>query len=123
MNKKLITAVIRNLGGRNSLKDIANHGIDGGFGGFIYYSDTVKFFKNNREEIIALVLEMSQEFGENPIKFVQSFNCLHNNYNNAEGEAEIARALYGRLASDDTQIPNALAWFAAEEVARHETDE
>jgi hypothetical protein len=39
-------------------------------------------------------------------------------YNDASGEAEIARALYGRLERDDTQIPNALTWFAAEEVAR-----
>jgi len=78
MNKKLITAVKRNLGGdvKQQLKDITNHGISGGFGGFIYYSDTVKFFKNNRAEIIELVREMAQEFGQDPIEFVASFNCL-----------------------------------------------
>ncbi len=37
-------------------------------------------------------------------------------------EIGAARALYGRLASDDTQVANALAWFAAEEVARSIVD-
>ena len=76
MNKKLIKAVIRQLGGRDSLQDIANHGIDGGFSGFIYHSDTVKFFKRNRAEIVELVKEMADELGEEPIELVCMFNCL-----------------------------------------------
>lgn len=69
-----------------------------------------------------LVKELADDFGQTPIQFVASFNCLNGNYSDSEGEAEISRALYGRLASDDTQVPNALAWFALEEVARFETD-
>ena len=122
MNAKLTAAVIRQLGGRESLEDIANHGIDGGFTGFIYYSDTIKFFKVNRALIVELVKEMAEDLGETPIGLVASFNCLKMDTHKAEDEAEISRALYGRLESDDTQVPNALAWFAAEEVARAETD-
>ena len=129
METKLINAVKRNLGGdkdgiKTTLQDVANHGADGGYNGFIYYTDTIKFFKNNRAEIVALVKEYADEFGQTPIEFVASFNCLktNNRAERAELEDEIGRALYGRLAADDTQVPNALAWFALEEVARHETD-
>jgi hypothetical protein len=122
MNKKLQTAVIRQLGGRESLQDIANHGIDGGFPGFTYYTDTIRFFKNNRREIVEMVTEYAQDFGQTPIELVASFSCLKMNTHDPEDEAEISRALYGRLNSDDTQVPNALAWFAAEEVSRALTD-
>lgn len=143
MDKKLINAVVKQLTGnakidqdtRDALRDVANHGADGGFGGFIYYSETVKFFKKNRALILELVNEYAQEFGQSPIDFVHSFNCLKpspaDKYGGGysrqqdinETQAEIARALYGRLKSDDTQVPNALAWFALEEVARHITDQ
>jgi hypothetical protein len=124
MNTKLIKAVIDQLGGeRDYLQDIANHGIDGGYSGFIYYSDTIEFFKKNRKLILELVFEMAEEFGQTPIEFVRGFNCLKNTFDNAaEAEAEISRALYGRIAEDDTQVPNALAWLAGEEVARYEVD-
>ena len=84
MNKKLINAVIENLGYDNQndpdciedLKNITNHGIDCGYGGFVYYSETTSFFNENRKEIIELVKEMSFELGDGMIEFVASFNCL-----------------------------------------------
>lgn len=42
----------------STLEDICNHGIDGGFGDFIYYADTVEFFDNNRDDIIELAIEL-----------------------------------------------------------------
>jgi hypothetical protein len=129
MNSKLIKAVSDQLGSdgeelKTTFQDISNHGIDGGYGGFVYYSDTIEFFKKNRKEIVELVVEMSEEFGQTPIEFVRGFNCLKNTFENAaEAEAEISRALYGRLSKDDTQVPNALAWFAGEEVARYMVDQ
>lgn len=119
MNKKLTNAVIRNLGGRNYLEDVANHDAGGGFAGFIYYSDTVKFFKNNRKEIVELVKEMAQDFGMDSVSLVAGFNCLTDDFETRES---IARCLYGRMNDSDTQTANALAWFALEEVARAETD-
>ena len=122
MNKKLENSVIRQLGLTRkdadlipTLNDIVNHGIGGGFSGFIYYTETIRFFKKNRTVIVDLVREMAQDFGQNPVDMVAGFNCLTDDFETRE---EIARALYGRLRSDDTQVANALAWFAAEEVAR-----
>lgn len=115
---KLDRAVIRQLGGRESLADIANCGIDGGFTGFIYYTDTVAFFKRNRKEICELVKSMADEFGQSPMEFVASFNCLKGN----DWEREIGECLYGRVSADNYTVPNALAWFAAEETARKLTD-
>ena len=119
MDAKLKNAVIRQLGGRDELEDIANHGADAGWSGFTYYSETVKFYKAHRAEIVNLVKEMAEEFGQSPLNFVASFNCLKSA---GEYEAEIAEALYGRISSDNLTVPNALAWFALEEVARSETD-
>ena len=120
MNAKLMKAVKRQLGSdwKENFKDISNHGIDGGFNGFIYYTDTVKFYKRNKTEIIELVKEMADEFGQSPIEFVNGFNCLKGN----DWEAEIAITLYGRISSDNYTVPNALAWFAGEEAAREYTD-
>jgi hypothetical protein len=116
MNEKLMRAVKRQLGStwRDDFKDIANHGIDGGFSGFIYYRDTVSFFKRNKAEIVELVKEMASDFGQSPIEFVKSFQCLKDD----DWEAEIAECLYGRITKDNVTVPNALAWFAAEEAAR-----
>lgn len=115
---KLDRAVIRQLGGSDYLADIANHGIGGGFPGFTYYSDTVKFFKAHRADIIALVKEMADDFGQSPMEFVAGFNC----FKGMDFEAEIAECLYGRVSADNYTVPNALAWFAAEETARKLTD-
>ena len=131
---RLVRAVLRQLNGdaKDSLQDIANHGVDGGFHGFIYTADTVAFFKRNRKDIVALVHSMAEELGEIPVEMVTLFNCLggpayreakDSHYKEQEVLREYApgvgRCLYGgRLTDDDTQVANALAWFAAEEVAR-----
>ena len=131
---RLVRAVLRQLNGdaKDSLRDIANHGVDGGFHGFIYYKDTVAFFKRNRNDIVALVHSMAENLGETPVEMVALFNCLggpayrkakDSHYKEQEVLREytpsVGRCLYGgRLTNDDYQVANALAWFAAEEVAR-----
>jgi hypothetical protein len=119
MNKKLINAVKKQLGDNDYLNDAANHGADSGFPGFTYYSDTVDFFKKNKADILEQVKEEAEQFDQNPINFVMSFNCLKNNVE----ESEVAQALYGRIGKDGVTIPNALAWFALEEVARFVIDQ
>jgi len=117
ISRKLILAVIRQLGGRDSLEDIRNHGMAGGFPGFTYYADTVGFFKRNRAEIVAQVKSMAQDFGEEPLTMVSNFNCLQPA--DEDTKESICRCLYGgRLTDDDTAVANALVWFAGEEVAR-----
>ena len=118
MDKTLQNAVIRRVG-RDSLRDVANHGADGGFAGFTYYSDTCAFYARHQSRIAALVEEMAYEMGESPTHLVAGFRCLNGDYS----EAEVGRTLYGPKKGHDTQIANALAWFALEEVARNVTEQ
>lgn len=137
---KLIRSVIRQIGDKDSLRDVLRGGADAGFCGFTYYRDTVAFFKRNRQDICALVESMAQELGENPADMVAMFQCLagreihrepYSNLLTAQSRAKLAewlpsvsRCLYGgRLTDADTQVVNALAWFALEEVARAMCDE
>ena len=131
MNKKLINAVIENLGYDDQndpeliqqLKDITNHGIDGGFGGFIYYSETTSFFNENRKEIIELVKDMSFNLGEGMIEMVASFNCFKDMDLTLD---EIGYVLFGvdtENVNEKMIIKNGLSWFAGEEVARHLVDQ
>lgn len=132
---ELTRAVIRQTG-RENLEEIAQHGCDGGFAGFTYHTDTVAFFKRNRSSIVALVEEMASDMGESPMNMVAGFQCLagrslkrgsdydgkiarENDAKLKEYMPSVARCLYGgRITEEDTNVANALAWFAAEEIAR-----
>jgi hypothetical protein len=113
--ESLVRAVVRQMGGWESFKeaapDITRHGIDGGFHGFLYYSETVPFAKLNRKAIIEMASQQSKEFGMGLLEMVKGFNCLK-----GATETEIVEGLAG--ATDETLVPNGLAWYAGEEVAR-----
>jgi len=95
------------------LENITNHGIAGGFGGFVYHVDTVKFFNDNEADIMVLLKEMAESIGESGIyELITGFNCLD------LGVDEIVRAIHVPDAEDETTVKNALAWFAGEEIAR-----
>ena len=117
--ESIVRAVIRQLGGwnedtRQSMKDIARHGIDGGFHGFIYYADTVDFFKRNKKSILAMADDYARDFGHaGALDLFSSFNCMKE-----FSQDEIARAIYAGKGDCKDQILNCLAWFAGEEVAR-----
>lgn len=116
ISETLIRSVIRQLGGRESLEDVANHGASAGWCGFTYYSDTVKFFKAHKRDIRDLVKQIASSLGETPMNMVRGFRCLSGP---DDWNAEIARCLYeDRLKDADKIVANALAWFALEEVAR-----
>src|SRR3990167_2164775 len=126
MNTKLINAVLRQLvGTRNEARQDAIgagiNGADGGWRGFIYYTDTAKFTARNRALIAEMVAEMSDEYGQGEIEFVKSFRCLDKD----TSEKAIALALYGGNGKDDDRltVENALAWFALEEVGRYLADQ
>lgn len=113
--------VIKQLGGYfpESLEALQNVsaspcGAAGGFGGFIYYSETVEYWRKNRKKITLLMEYQAEAIGyENTLEMVQNFNSLQGNYTTDE----IARALYGRFDDNLTQIYNTFAWYALEEVA------
>ena len=115
--ENLIRATVRQSGGwarfKEHAEDVTNHGAAGGFAGFTYYADTLKFTRANRADIVTLCESMADDLGESgPVALVKGFNCLK-----GSTEAEVASTLYGK-GDEDTQVSNALAWFALEEVAR-----
>ena len=115
----LQTAVLEQLGfdsldddAKDTLSDISNHGVDGGFNGFIYYSDTVEFFDNNRNLVLSELNQFADELGESAIDIVKGFKCLNGDY-----DSEVEQVIMNLDDSDNTTVKNALAWFAAEHVA------
>lgn len=103
----------------NQLENVSRSycGAAAGFTGFIYYSETVAFWRANRAKITNYMEELSDGLGEDVLHMVCSFNSL-------EGYEydEIARALYGNYNSDYDYIYNTFAWFALEEVAHRYSD-
>lgn len=117
----LVRAVVRQIGGLDSFKesaqDIANHGIDGGFHGFIYNKDTEAFAKRNRKDIQAMASAQADDFGTSITAMIQCFGCFRNG--DKPTEEEIGSALYaGKNVEDGVNVLTALAWYAGEEVAR-----
>jgi len=108
--KRLINAVIRNIG-KEAIQDVNNYGINRGFRGFIYYSDTVKFFKTYKNDIMKMAEELADNMGEDPFTMIKNFVCLNDNYS----YSEIGEAIFNSK-TDNSQIRNAMAWFAAKEV-------
>jgi len=114
---KLINAVIRQLGGVDYLEDIRNYGMSGGFTGFIYYSETVKFAHANRHQIVELLEYSADQLGEDIVNMVSNFGIFRKNPMDSEDKKDLYRFLSG-VKCKETTIPNIMAWFAAEEVAR-----
>lgn len=117
----LIRAVIRQSGGWLSFQkiapDIINHGISGGFSGWIYYTETCAFYAKNQSLIVELVESQSDEYG------YRSAQDMVNGFRSLDATlSEIAYTLYCKNLPHDIQVANALAWFAAEEVARAYND-
>ena len=116
---RLIRAVIRQSGGFESFKemapDITNHGVDGGFHGWVYYVDTIKFWKNNRKEIMATAEEQAKDFGQGTLEMIQGFGVFRND---PISQDDLAKVLYTGKGDDATIVQNVMAWYAAEEVAR-----
>lgn len=112
----IIEDVVESIG-VESIDDVNSHGIDGGFSGFIYYTETVDFYRKHRKTINAMVKDMAEQLGEDPAVMVANFNCLKPC--DDEDRWHIGACIYGGPLHDGTErIENALAWFAAEEVCR-----
>ncbi len=114
--KTLINAVISNIG-VDSVQDVNNHGIDGGFNGFIYYSDTHKFAIQYRKQIVKLLEEQAEQLGEDVVSMVSHFGVFRNSPMDAEDKKDLYKYLGGGKPTQGA-ITNVMAWFAAEEVCR-----
>lgn len=114
--KSLINAVINNIG-LDSVMDVVNHGIDGGFNGFIYYSDTHKFAIKHKKQIVSMLEDIADQLGEDVVNMVAGFGV----FRNSPMDNQDKRDLYKYLSlgnPDQGAITNVMAWFAAEEVCR-----
>ena len=126
INPKLAGAVIRQFGGWEDFKekahDVANHGIDGGYCGFIYYDETNAFAKKHKKLIIENVKQFADDVGESFAKVIADFNCLKNT---GIKENDVMMALMSPRSCEEytvTQVYNALAWYAGETVAHEYVD-
>lgn len=113
-------AVIEQSGGWESFTesalDVSRYGANSGCNtNFIYYSETVSFFEANRREILGLLSAQSRDFGTNIVDMVFGFSCL-----SGIDKKDIESILFGLEPLFDpcseTQVKNALAWFALETV-------
>ena len=111
---RLTRAVLRRVD-RDSLEDVCRHGASGGFSGFTYYTDTLAFYKAHKADILAMANAMADDTGEDMLAMVAGFGCLKNDKLTA---SQIGEALFSGRGDDATNVRNAMAWFALEEVAR-----
>jgi len=123
LNASLVRSTVRQCGGwdsfQESAQDVCNHGANAGFGGFIYYTDTIAFTKRNKKALLDLCKEQAQDYyGKNYSvgQFIAGFNCV-----DCDAE-QVAIALYTGKGDNVTEVYNALAWYALEEVARRYCD-
>ena len=125
MNTKLINAVKRQLGEKDNpalFSDIAEHGADAGFTGFMYHTETEAFYSKNRYLIIKQAKEDQESIGDSSlIHFISAFPCLRRflwqGQNNLE--ERIAKTLF--TADIDAEVASALACHALEAVSQYIT--
>lgn len=114
--RRLINAVVSRIG-KESINDVINHGIDGGFSGFIYYSDTHKFAMYHRKDITKMLLEMADSLGEEVVEMVSHFGVFRYSKMDEDDKMGLYKYIGGGKCEQGT-ITNLMAWFAAEEVCR-----
>ena len=114
--KNLINAVISRIG-MDSVNDVNQYGIDGGFSGFIYYSETHKFAITYRKQITQLLEETAEMLGEDVVGMVSGFGVFRNSPMDQDDKRDLYKYL-GGCKPEQGAITNVLAWFAAEEVCR-----
>ena len=115
-HKNLINAVVDRIG-MESINDVNQYGIDGGFSGFIYYSETNKFAIIYRKEITQLLDETADMLGEDVVSMVASFGVFRRSPMDADDKRDLYKYLGGGNPGQGI-VTNVLAWFAAETVCR-----
>ncbi len=108
--KTLINGVINQLGGTDYVQDVNGHGMEAGFPGFTYYSDTHKFAMRYRKLIVRHLEESADQLGED-------FGVFRNRPMDNEDRKDLYKYLGGGRCEQST-ITNLMAWYAAEEVCR-----
>jgi len=120
----VISALGYSLNGSwNSLKELssqfencAEHGANIGISGFIYYSETIAFFKANRQDIVNHMETTAAECGMDIISMVQNFGVFRNS--DKPTVEEVGKALWdSRYREELKTLYNVFAWYALEEIS------
>jgi hypothetical protein len=114
--KTIINAVINNIG-LDSVEDVNRHGIDGGYSGFIYYSETHSFAMRHRKTIISMLENDASNFGQEVVEMVSGFGVFRNSPMDNEDRKDLYHYL-GMGRCEQSTITNLMAWYAAESVCR-----
>jgi uncharacterized protein YggL (DUF469 family) len=114
--KALINAVITRIG-LDAVNDVNNHGISGGFNGFIYYTETHAFAMKHRKDIVRMLEQQADELGQEVVEMVSGFGAFRHNKMDNEDRKELYKYLGGGRC-EQSNITNLMAWYAAEEVCR-----
>lgn len=113
----LIRSTVKQSGGWQSFTEdapnVCQGGADAGFSGFINYTDTVAFARRNKAAILQYADSMASDIGEaSAANMISGFRCID------LSPTEVTEALYNPKSKNQTEVFNALAWFALEETAR-----
>lgn len=85
-------------------RGIVVHGIESGFGSFIYYSDTVRFYKEHAEVILEHLKELTRSMASDEDEDTSLITCLYND--------EICRIyLEEMLLGDPARLYNNFTWI------------
>lgn len=77
------------------------HGADSGWPGFTYYTDTVKFYDKNADDIWEVLDQVADDMGEgNALEMIAKFGGAKN-------------------VSDDQTFKNLMSWYALEEIGHY----
>ena len=89
---------------KGQLRDMTEHGVDTGWHGLTYYSDTCKLYERFKDEIWAKLAEDAESMGEpTPVHMLATFKGIEH-------------------VQDATNFENLLVWYMAETVAREIMD-
>lgn len=114
----LVKAVMRHGGLTiDQMLEVAEHGADAGWSGFIYFKDTSRFAKRHRKMIIDELEQDRADCGEQTITgMIKSWGCL-SMFEPYEIEKQFGRFSAG---DDDTDsyFENAMAWYALERASQ-----
>ncbi len=89
---------------KDELMDICSYGCISGYPGLIYYSETTELYREYEDEIWEMLQEDADSFGCSSIaELIATFNGAKD-------------------ANNRDQFENLLVWYAAERIAREETE-
>ena len=101
----------------SELENCAQNGANIGICGFSYFSETIPFFLQNRQDIVKHMENMASELGTDIISMVQGFGVFRRE--DKPTVSEIGKALWGSGSQSPelNNLYNVFAWYVLEEIS------